>query len=58
MEIHKAVALKYRSHRIYEVYHCVKKTSVYDPNTGKGGLFAEYMNQLIKLMQENGICVA
>ena len=50
MKIHKAVALGYRIVRIYEVYYW-KETSVYDPDTGKGDLFAEYVNQFLKIKQ-------
>lgn len=41
----------YRIDKIYEVYHWAERTQ-YDPKTGKGGLFAEYVNTFLKIKQE------
>ena len=42
-EIQKAVSKRYKVLKIYEVYHWGDRTQ-YNPQTKKGGLFAEYMN--------------
>ena len=50
LELQKAVVLGYTIQRIYEVYHW-DKTAQYNPATGKGGLFADYVNRFLKLKQ-------
>ena len=37
--------------KIHEVYHW-NKTAKYNPETGKGGLFADYINTFLKVKQE------
>ncbi|XP_060572998.1 uncharacterized protein LOC132730933 [Ruditapes philippinarum] len=50
-EIQKAIKLGYQIKKIYEVYHWEKSTQ-YDPKTGSGGLFANYINTFLKFKQE------
>ncbi len=53
-ELQKAEALGYTVLKFHEVWH-YKNTTQYDHTTGKGGLFAEYMNAFIGLkMQASG----
>lgn len=46
-----AVKKGYTILKIYEVYH-FEQSSQYDPLTGAGGLFAEYVNTFLKIKQE------
>ena len=50
-ELQTAVRLGYRVLKIYEVYHW-KETNRYDPETKEGGMFASYINTLLKFKQE------
>uniref|UniRef100_A0A8W8JGF1 DNA-directed DNA polymerase n=1 Tax=Magallana gigas TaxID=29159 RepID=A0A8W8JGF1_MAGGI len=50
-EIQMAVKKGYNILKIYEVYH-FEQSSQYDPLTGAGGLFAEYVNTFLKIKQE------
>ncbi|XP_060564754.1 uncharacterized protein LOC132723964 [Ruditapes philippinarum] len=50
-EIQTAVKLGYQIKKIYEVYHWEESTQ-YDPKTGSGGLFANYINTFLKFKQE------
>ena len=50
-ELKKAVELGYQIIQIHEVWH-FEETTQYDPETQKGGLFAEYINTFLKLKQE------
>jgi hypothetical protein len=50
-ELRKAVELGYKILRIYEVYH-YPETTKFDPGTGEGGLFKEYVQTFLKLKQE------
>ena len=50
-EIDMALSQGYSIIKIYEVYH-VKETTMYDKTTGKGGLFADYVNLFLKLKQQ------
>ena len=52
LEIRKAIDKGYRKVRVYEVYHWSKSTQ-YDLQTGKGGLFSEYVNAFLKVKQES-----
>ena len=52
LEIWKAIDKGYRIVRVYEVYHWPESTQ-YDPRTGKGGLFSEYVNAFLKVKQES-----
>ena len=52
LEIRKAIDKGYRIVRVYEVYHWPESTQ-YDPRTGKGGLFSEYVNAFLKVKQES-----
>ena len=52
LEINKAVEKGYSILKIFEVYHW-PETTQYDPETGKGGLFAEYVNTFLKIKQES-----
>ena len=51
VELQKAVQIGYTLLKVYEVwqYHTVTK---YDPITGDGGLFAQYMNTFMKIKME------
>ena len=50
-EIELAIEKGYKILKIYEVYHFEESTQ-YDPKTGKGGLFANYVNMFLKIKQE------
>jgi hypothetical protein len=50
-ELKKALTLGYRIVKIYEVYH-YPETTQYDPHTGEGGLFKDYVHTFMKLKQE------
>ncbi len=50
-EIQTALRLGYQIRKIYEVYHW-EETTQYDPTTGEGGLFAQYINTFLKFKQE------
>ena len=50
-EIQMAVKKGYNILKIYEVYHFEESTQ-YDPVTGKGGLFTDYVNMFLKIKQE------
>ena len=50
-ELTKAMEVGYKITRVYEVYHW-DTTTVYDVTTGKGGLFAGYINMFLKIKQE------
>jgi hypothetical protein len=50
-EIMKALEQGYTLLKIYEVYHW-PETTQYDPTTGEGGLFAEYVNTFLKFKQQ------
>ena len=50
-ELKKAVELGYTVVKIHEVWHFEESTQ-YDPETKEGGLFAEYINQFLKVKQE------
>ncbi|KAL4229096.1 hypothetical protein ACF0H5_012135 [Mactra antiquata] len=50
-EIQTAIRLGYQIKKIYEVYHWEESTQ-YDPKTGSGGLFANYINTFLKFKQE------
>ena len=50
-EIETALTKGYEIQHIYEIYHW-ENTTQYDKETGKGGLFAEYINCFLKLKQE------
>lgn len=51
-ELKKAVELGYTIIKIHEVWH-FEETTQYDPETQKGGLFAEYINTFLKVKQES-----
>ena len=50
-ELIKAVQMGYTMIHIFEIHHFEEKT-VYDPKTGKGGLFAGFMNLFTKVKWE------
>ena len=50
-ELQEAEKQGYIIKKIYEIYHW-NKTTKYDPNSGKGGLFADYINTFLKIKQE------
>ena len=50
-ELKKALATGYKLEEIHEVWH-FSETAQYDPDTKKGGLFADYINTFLKLKQE------
>ena len=50
-ELQEAERQGYKIKKIYEVYHW-DKTTKYDPKSGKGGLFADYINTFLKIKQE------
>jgi hypothetical protein len=50
-EVKKAMTVGYRILAIYEIYH-YPETTQYDPATGRGGLFKEYVQAFLKLKQE------
>jgi len=50
-EIKVALSKGYKLVKIYEVYHWPESTQ-YNPETKKGGLFAEYVNQFLKVKTE------
>jgi hypothetical protein len=50
-ELLKAIELGYRIIKIYEIYH-YPETTKFDPDTGEGGLFKEYVQTFLKLKQE------
>ena len=50
-EVQKAVSLGYEVLQIHEVWNYAE-TTCYDHATGKGGLFADYMNELITVKME------
>jgi hypothetical protein len=50
-ELSKALEKGYTVSKIFEVYHWTE-TTCYDPDTKKGGLFAEYINTFLKIKQE------
>ena len=52
LEIRKAIDKGYRIVRVCEVYHWSESTQ-YDPWTGNGGLFSEYLNAFLKVKQES-----
>jgi hypothetical protein len=51
-ELKKAVELGYQIITIYEVWH-YKSTTMYDPTTGKGGIFAGYIENFLKTKMES-----
>ena len=51
LEVQMAKEKGYVIKRIHEIYHFPESTQ-YDPATGKGGLFAEYVNTFLKIKQE------
>ena len=53
-EIRLAVGKGYRAVEVYEV--CEYKFTLYDPVTGQGGLFVEYINTFLKLKAEASGC--
>ena len=48
LEIQKAIKLGYKVVKIYKVCHWEQSTK-YNPETGEGGLFADYVNQSLKI---------
>ena len=50
-EIETALRVGYTMIKIYEVYHW-EETTQYDPMSGEGGLFAQYINTFLKFKQE------
>ena len=50
-ELKKALATGYKLEKIHKVWH-FSETAQYDPDTKKGGLFADYINTFLKLKQE------
>ena len=50
IEIQKVVDLGYRIVAMYEVHHR-EATNQYDLQTGKGGLFAEYVNRFLRIKE-------
>jgi hypothetical protein len=52
-EIQKALQKGYKLRKIYEVYHwdLETQTTIYDPQTGQGGLFAPYVNMFLAIKQ-------
>lgn len=50
-EIDEALSQGYSIVKIYKIYHFAKST-IYDKISGKGGLFANYVNLFLKLKQE------
>jgi hypothetical protein len=50
-ELLKAIDSGYKILKIYEVYH-YPETTKFDPLTGEGGLFKEYVQTFLKLKQE------
>ena len=51
VELQKAVQLGYTLLKVYEVWQYDTVTK-YDPSTGDGGLFAQYMNTFMKIKME------
>ena len=51
VELQKAVQIGYTLLSVYEVWQYDTLTK-YDPSTGDGGLFAQYMNTFIKIKME------
>ena len=51
LEVQGAERQGYKIKKIYEVHH-LDKTTKHDPKSGKGGLFAEYINMFLKIKQE------
>ena len=51
-ELKKAVQLGYKIVKFEEVWH-FKDSTVYDPQTKTGGIFAEYINTFLKVKQES-----
>jgi len=49
-EVRLAVEKGYKNLEILEVYE--NQVTRYDPDTGNGGLFAEYIDTFVKLKQE------
>ena len=52
-ELQKAVQIGYTLLKVYEVWQYDTVTK-YDPSTGDGGLFAQYMNTFMKIMEASG----
>ena len=50
-ELQKAVQIGYTLLKVYEVWQYDTVTK-YDPSTGDGGLFAQYMNTFMKIKME------
>ena len=51
-ELVEAEKRGYKIVKIFEIYHW-NETTKYDPKTGEGGLFAEYINTFLKIKQES-----
>ena len=51
VELQKAVQIGYTLLKVYEVWQYDTITK-YDPSTGDGGLFAQYMNTFMKIKME------
>ena len=51
-ELVEAEKRGYKIVKIFEIYHW-NDTTKYDPKTGEGGLFAEYINTFLKIKQES-----
>ena len=51
VELQKAVQIGYTLLKVYEVWQYDTVTK-YDPSTGDGGLFAQYMNTFMKIKME------
>ena len=50
-ELEEAEKQGYIIKKIHEIYHW-DETTQYDPNNGKGGLFADYINTFLKIKQQ------
>ena len=51
-EVRLAISKGYKVMKIWQVYH-YEEMSRYDPLTGKGGLFSEYVSMFLRIKQEN-----
>ena len=50
-ELQEAEKQGYKIKKIFEIYHW-NETTQYDPRSGEGGLFADYINTFLKIKQE------